>query len=161
MITDYIIETVENPAFEDNIAIMLTNIKEASGIGPTISDTTQGPMIGTKESNGRIVLHFRLNDLLEGASLITFLEQGMENPKPPVTVLSIRSAFREVNNGTVEEPVLDYLVTIEATKAAFLKYMNDVQDGLDENDNPIMRPPNVSDNLFMSGYFGTDPIELA
>jgi len=168
MRTDFIIETVINPAFEENIAIMIANIESNSGTSPTIIDGIQGAMVGTKEANGRIALHFRLDEEYTEVELIDFLETGMGNPKPPISAMSIRSALKidEIDTGETDpetgDPIMEmvYRVGIEAKKATFLKYMNDIQDGEDGEGDPIMRPPNASDDLFLSGYFGTDPIQL-
>jgi hypothetical protein len=168
MITDYVIESIDNPAFEDNISLMLENITSDGGVGPTIVDNNQAPMKGTKANAGKFALHFRLNQFLDSTALLDFLEQGMTNPKPAIKVLSIRSAAKvvKVDSGETDpetgEPIYtyEYRVEVVATKTKMLKYMGDVQDGEDAEGNPIMRPPNASDDLYLSGYIGTEPIEL-
>jgi len=154
-IYDYIITLPNTPAFKDNIALMTETIISSGGTSPTIIVNTARPMYGTKAANGKIQLHFRLREKLSETSLITFLEQGMVNPKPPITVCSIRSAFKIEGQ---------YAVIMQANKATFLPYMNDVFDHMDETDpenpRPVYRPPNMSDQLFLSAYHGTEHIEL-
>jgi len=162
--TDYIILSVQNPAFNENIELMINTILEAGGTSPTeiikykdgkaipgtdpieyeqIPYSTMNPMVGTGGQNGRIMFHFRLPDFYNAADLITFLQQGMANPKPPVSVESIRSAYKILEVG--EE--MEYEITVQAMKAKFGPYM--AEDELGEF------------NMFLSGYFGSDPVELA
>lgn len=182
MITDYCIESVENPAFATNIAIMIQNILKAGGTCPTITARVRdgaeipgtdpieyeqvkylgdGPMVGTKAVNGRIQLHFRLRELLTETELILMLKEGMAAPMPPVAVTSIRSAFKEIwvydGDDLEGNPTghYEYNVVMQASKATFLKYMADVPDGLGG-----VRPPTVNDTLTLSGYAHTDNIEL-
>jgi len=178
--TDYIILSVENPAFTENIQIMVGNILAAGGTSPTLSVLTKEgdpipdtdpveyeqikyvgikPMVGTGGSNGRVMFHFRLPDFYNSADLITFLQQGMGNPKPPISAESIRSAYKTlwIDDGLDGEgnPIghYEYVVTVQAMRAKFLPYMT---ENTDENGNP-----NGTINEFLSSYFGADPIELA
>lgn len=172
--TDYIILSVENPAFKDNIQIMVDNILVAGGTSPTmgikytdgdpIPDTDPveyeqvpyesiDPMVGTGEKNGRIMFHFRLPLFFNSAELVTFLQQGMGNPKPPVSVESIRSAYKilEIDDGVDDDgnPIshMEYEITVQAVRAKFLPYMPEDEEG--------------ATNEFLSGYVSSDPIELA
>lgn len=135
--TDYIILTVNAPSFEENIELMINTIIEAGGTSSTIVDRVQKPMVGTKEANGRIMLHFRLPAEYTESELIEFLEAGMDNPKPPISVESIRSAYKIDGS---------YKVGIAATKAKFLPYLTEDEFGKTNN--------------FLATYYGTDPIEL-
>ena len=171
--TDYIILSVETPAFRDNIEVMIDNILAAGGTSPTeVIKFKDGPeipdsdppafeqipyesmeaMVGTGASNGRIMFHFRLPEFFNATDLVTFLQQGMGNPIPPVSVESIRSAYKIlwIDDGLDPDgnPIGHYVyeVTVQAMRAKFLPYMN-------ENDGNI--------NEFLSGYLGSDPIELA
>jgi len=186
-IYDYVITSVSNPKFEDNINLMTINIIEAGGTCPTFKERYKNgdkipgtdpieyiqipiigtdPMYGSKAANGKIQLHFRLREKFSESELKDFLETDMGNPKPPITVSSIRSGFKTVyvDDGQDDDgnPLghYDYDVVMQANKATFLPFMNDVQDGVDGNGDPIMRPPNVNDDLYLSGYFGSEPIEL-
>ena len=176
---DYIILTVTNPAFSDNVSVMIQNGLEAGGTSPTIKIKTiilddtdpeniitvtkpvQEPMVGTKVATGRIMLHFRLPGRYEEAELITLLESGMSGPKPPLSVESIISSQNiiYIDEGPDEngDPVGHYgrEVIVPTSKARFLPYMNDISDGSGST-----RPPNNSDQLFLSGYYGSDNIEL-
>ena len=166
--TDYIILSVETPAFEANIEIMIENILSAGGSSPTmvikykdgdpIPDTdpvefeqipyeSMVAMVGTGVSNGRVMFHFRLPAYYNEADLINFLETGMSAPKPPLSVESIRSAYKilEVDDGE-GGIVMEYEITVQAMRAKFLPYMTVDRDG--------------NTNEFLSGYLGSDPIEL-
>ena len=172
---DYIIETVTNPAFSDNVDLMIVNGLVAGGTSPTIKIETvldetdpndiipitkpiQHPMIGTKEVTGRIMLHFRLPSFMSEGDLIIMLEGGMSNPKPPISVESIRSATKNiyVDDGLDIDglPIghYEYDVVVTAKRVSFLKYM---EDGVDEGGNP-----NGTINEYLSVYYGSDPILL-
>jgi len=176
-IYDYVITLPETPAFLDNIEIMLDRIV-SDGNSPTIKMTRVNhgteeepeyedrnlahPQPGTKFASGKIMLHFRLNDKYgSSAELITYLRQGMTNPKPPITVQLIRSGFKIVwvSDGVDPEgePIghYEYDEIIAGSKSQFLPYMNDVPDGAGG-----ARPPNASDDLYLSGYYDTEPTEL-
>ena len=172
--TDYIILSVRNPAFEVNVQLMVETILGAGGTspsmtmhykdGPEIPDSDPiafeqipylgiDPQVGTKEgSPGRIMFHFRLPDFYNAADLVTFLETGMNNPKPPISVESIRSAYKIlwIDDGVDGEgnPIghYEYEVTVQAKRAKFLPYMTEDDEG--------------TTNEFLSGYFSSDPIEL-
>jgi len=184
---DYTILSNQTPAFADNISLMCENILAYGGTSPTIvgkfkdgaeipdTDPVEyeqiaikgtNPMPGTKEKNGRIMLHFSLPDLLEGNDLKDMLEAGMSNPKPPISIELTRSATETVwvSDGVDEDdnPIghYEYHYPVVANKAKFLPYMGDVSDGVDGNDDPITRPPNMQDDLYLSQYFGSEPVEL-
>ena len=184
---DYAITLPSTPAFSNNIEVMVTNIINAEGTCPTfvtkykdgdkIPETDPAeyeqnpfkgtdPMVSTKLANGKIQLHFRLPLKLSEPSLLVLLKEGMANPKPPIQASSIRSAFKNVyiDDGLDEEEVpighYEYDVIMQAQKATFLQFMPDIQDGEDQDGNPIYRPPNNTDQLFLSGYFGSEPVEL-
>ena len=171
--TDYIILSVHTPAFEDNVQVMVENILSAKGTSPTevirfkdgpeipdsdppafeqIPYASIDPMIGTGGNNGRIMFHFRLLEFFNSADLITFLQQGMGNPKPPISVESIKSAYKIlwVEDGEDEDgnPIghYDYKVTVQAMRAKFLPYMDENEEG--------------NTNEFLSGYVGVST-ELA
>lgn len=174
---DYILLTITNPAFSENIDIMIANGLSAGGTSPTINIETiivddtdpeniitetkpiQSAMVGTKERIGRIMLHFRLPVKMEEAELMDMLEDGMSNPKPPVSVESIRSAIKNiyVDDGLDDDgnPIghYEYDVVIRAMRAKFLPYM---PENTDEDGNP-----DGTINEFLSGYYGADSIELA
>ena len=172
--TDYIILSVETPAFQDNIEIMVNNILDAGGTSPTetvkfrdgdeIPDSDppafeQMPyesidaMVGTGGSNGRVMFHFRLPAYYNASDLVTFLQQGMSNPLPPISVESIRSAYKIkwVDDGVDDDgnPIghYEYEITVQAMRAKFLPYMNEDAEG--------------NTNEFLSGYLGSDPIQLS
>ena len=150
---DYIILSVTNPAFEDNVDLMIQNGLQAGGTSPTITidkvvlddsdpdniiyvtKPIQHPMIGTGEQAGRIMFHFRLPTRLDEVALIEMLETRMTNPKPPISVESITSAKQIiwVDDGLDVDgnPIghYDYDVLVVATKAAFQSYMNKDEDG--------------------------------
>ena len=173
---DYIILTVTNPAFTDNVDLMIANGLAAGGTSPTIkiesiivddSDPeniiteikpVQKPMHGTKEKTGRIMLHFRLPVKMLETDLIDMLELGMSNPKPPISVEMIQSALKNiyVDDGVDGEgnPIGHYEhdVVIEARRARFLPYMTEQTD---EDGNPL-----GTINEFLSGYVGVST-ELA
>ena len=172
--TDYIILSVETPAFTDNIEVMIDNILAAGGTSPTevikykdgdeIPDSdppafkqipyeSMSAMVGTGGANGRIMFHFRLPAFYNAADLVTFLERGMGNPKPPISVESIRSAYKTlwIDDGLDPEgnPIghYEYVITVQAMRAKFLPYMPEDEEG------------NI--NEFLSGYLGSDPINLS
>lgn len=173
---DYIILTVSNPAFTDNVDLMIRNGLAAGGTSPTIKIETviiddsdpeniitetklvQKPMHGTKEKTGRIMLHFRLPVKMEETDLIDMLEAGMGNPKPPVSVEMIKSVIKNVyvDDGLDGDgnPIGHYEhdVIIEAKRAKFLPYM---VEQTDEDGNPL-----GTINEFLSGYVGVST-ELA
>lgn len=177
--TDYVILSVENPAFQDNVRAMIDDILKAGGTAPTehiyyidgqpIPDTDPieyeqipvkgiNTMVGTGVGNGRMMLHFRLPKFYNAADLITFLETNMIAPKPPISVESIRSAYKIVwvDDGVDPEgnPIghYGYEITVPAMRARFLPY---IPENTDENGNP-----NGTINEFLSGYYGTEPILL-
>ena len=172
--TDYIILSVQNPAFEANVEVMINNILDAGGTSPTeiiaykdgdeIPDSdppafeqipyrTMLPMIGTGGSNGRIMVRFRLPAFYNSADLVDFLETGMGNPKPPVSVESIVSAYKilRIDDGVDGEgnPIghYEYEVTVQAQEAKFIPYMTEDEFG--------------DTNPFLSGYVSGQISELA
>ena len=104
------------------------------------------------------MFHFRLPVFYNAADLVTFLQQGMEDPMPPVSVESIRSAYKIlwIDDGLDGEgtPIghYDYEITVQAKRAKFIPYMTEKTD---IDGNPI------GINEFLSGYSRADPIELA
>ena len=172
--TDYIILSNETPAFAENTQIMVNNILDAGGTSPTtvikyadgaeIPDSDPpafeqipyesiDPMVGTGGNNGRVMFHFRLPEFYNANDLVTFLETGMNNPKPPISVESIRSAYKTlwIDDGEDGDgnPIghYEYEITVQAMRAKFLPYMSENEEG--------------DTNEFLSGYLGTVPLELA
>ena len=172
--TDYIVLSVQTPAFAQNIEWMVENILAVGGTSPTevikYKDGDEIPdsdppafeqipyesieaMVGTGVNNGRIMFHFRLPVFYNAADLVTFLQQGMENPMPPISVESIRSAYKIlwIDDGLDGEgnPIghWEYEITVQAMRAKFIPYMTENEGG--------------DTNEFLSGYSRTDPIELA
>ena len=151
---DYWIQLPNTPAFEENIQAMTDLIAE-DGESPTIQEretgNEKGAAIGTKQATGKELLHFRLSARYDETELIDYLESVMSNPIPPITVEAIRSAYKIIPILEDEEVVgHEYETIVPPNKAHFLPYMNDI-DGT---------PPNASDDLFLSGYLGSDPIAL-
>jgi len=105
------------------------------------------PMVGTKEVNGRKLLHVRMTELLSTlqlSDLFTYFNLDWQ-------VFSIRSAYSimEVINGiTTYNHVSYYLVD----KSIFLSYINDVY--IDEI---TQRPVTLEDIIYLSAYAGTIP----
>ena len=153
---DYIILTVSTPTFIENVDTMIMNGLMAGGTSPTISTRVveespdnfvtkpvQRAMVGTKDVSGRILLHFRLPVRYTESELISFLENGLVNPKPPLSVELIRSADKIIEVEQGEDAYLDYEVIKAANKASLLPYLRD-----------------QNDPIYLSHYLGTEPIEL-
>lgn len=165
---DYCIMYPQTPAFDANIITMLDKIKQ-DGSSPTIyfhegnSVTQANPMIGSKPANGKTMLHFRLPDRYTEVELLAYLLEGMVNPTPALSVEYIvsRDKIIEVDNGDPENPnTFIQEVILAPNKAIFLPFMNDVVDSIDGEGNPVMRPPNMGDSLYLSHYYGVSPLEL-
>lgn len=181
-IYDIVILSVEAPAFRENNTLMVQNILEAGGTCPTfiirkgegaaipgtdpveyeqVKFASTAPMVGTKAANGKIQLHFRLSEFYTEAEVLAMLTAGMVSPIPPVTVSMIGSGFKNlwIDDGLDGEgnPIghYEYHTVIQAQKAAFLPFMDDVPDGTGG-----MRPPNNTDTLYLSGYSLTENVEL-
>ena len=146
---DYIILTVTNPAFKDNIDIMLNNIYAVGGTIPSIRHNRSGAMAGTNIATGRFMLHFRMKDRHTELSLVTFLEQGMLNPKPPLSIKSIRSRDKVDGN---------HDIVLDLNKAEILPYLKDVIDSVNTDGTFVLRPPNVTDEIHLSHYIGAPHI---
>lgn len=163
---DYWITLPLTPAFLENIQAMTDLIAE-DGESPTIlykeTGSSQSAAIGTKAANGKTLLHFRLLTKHTSTSLINYLESVMTNPIPPLSVEIARSAYKiiEVPNVDPEVPsTFVYEEIVIPNKATFLPFMNDIADGVDNNGETITRPPNITDDLYLSGYLGSEPIKL-
>lgn len=179
---DYCVSYPQTPAFDANIISMFDKI-QADGESPTIyhksaKPTYDGegnvidpgfegsqsrPMKGTKPANGKTLIHFRLPQRLTEAELLVYLKEDMIAPLPPLSVEYIvsRDNIIEVDNGDPEMPNTFIQEVIKApNKAIFLPFIGDIKDGEDGNGDPIMRPPNMGDDLFLSHYFGVEPLKL-
>ena len=152
---DYWITLPETPAFESNIQLMVDRIAE-EGEAPTIKTRDNvnhfSNAHGTAAASGKILLNFRLSFGLDETELLDYLKNGMSNPKPPVSVESIRSAYKlSVPPDDPDDPdeipkPPAYMVLYQANKAIFLPFMNG--------------NPSINDPIFLSGYAATEPLEL-
>jgi len=152
---DYWITLPETPAFQENIKIMIDHIEE-DGESPTIyrneNGNAQSSANGTSVSSGKGMLNFRLPFGLDESELLAYLDEGMSNPKPPLTVESIRSSYLiqlppdDPDDPDEEPKPLEYIILYPANKAKFLPFMNG--------------NPSINDDIFLSGYSGTQAIEL-
>jgi len=156
---DYITLLPDTPAFSNNIKLMVDMIYADNGGSPTALSSGENyscvvkPMNGTGPASGKGMLHFRLPARYDESELIIYLESQMsDGPKPPIKVESIRSRDKIIDVG---DGVFEYEVLVEAKKAKFLPYMAPVPDGSGGT-----RPPNISDDLFISCYQGVEPIKL-
>lgn len=168
---DYYISLPVAPAFVDNISAAIELVSSVGGESPTTYANPAStpevplsaiykPMHGTKADTGRAMLHFRMPVRHDAASLLVFLESVMTGSKPPMTVEAIRSAQPTIEVIIDDVVTLEYEVIVEANKAKFLPYMRDIPDGtVDGQGIPNLRPPTLSDRIFLSHYLGSTPIE--
>jgi hypothetical protein len=150
MITDYILNVPTATALEE-LSPEVQEIVRSLG-----SEWPSFPMVGTQGSNGRKLIHVRMNRLLTEEVLASMLSAyGLD-----WTIYCIRSAYKEgtdvsiVDGEEIITPV--YIVEKLVEKALFVPFMNPVYDIATES----MRPVTLSDTFYLSTYAGTEPLEL-
>lgn len=149
--TDYILNLPETTEFA-SLPEELQQISQSLG-----AEWPSFPLIGTRANAGRKLIHVRMkNKLLEENLINIFAQFGLD-----WSVVCIRSAYKEiVGQDENETDIFDYVVIKPIDKTTLLPFLNNITDGINENSNPIMRPPTLTDIVYLPTYAGTDPIEV-
>ena len=163
MVYDYIIKLPITPAFSANIEAMFKLIMDDGGHSPTVvskkdangghTDYSYRSQHGSVSSSGAQLLHFRLRERKTEAELSTYLESVMSNPKPPITVILIKSRDRVLNDGQ------DFEELLSIDKAGILDFF-DIHT-YDANGNiTSTRKAELTDNISFSRYDGVPTITI-
>jgi hypothetical protein len=140
-VTDYIFNVPEETEFDLLPAATQAFISQLSPEWPDF------PMLSTHAVTGRKLLMVRMKAQLAQVQL----DQLFINYALDWQVIFIRSAYKIDG---------DYQVILPVDKATVLPFYNDIQDGVDVNGDAIMRAPTLADTIYLSTYFGTDPVIL-